>query len=68
MGKTDLDAVRRRRVSAVNGKRVLQLRAQGRSWQDIANDFGSAIKSVQVAANFERKRQADEGTNSPTTT
>ena len=40
MGQTREDKVYRNKCSAINGKRVLQLRAQGKSWQEIAHDFG----------------------------
>lgn len=57
MGHTKGDRIYRRRTSAINGKRVLQLRAQGKSWEEIANDFGFLnTKTVRWAANKEQTK------------
>jgi hypothetical protein len=40
MGQTRGDLVHRKRASKVDGKRVLKLREQGKSWEEIASDFG----------------------------
>ena len=53
MGQTSLDKVNRRKVTEINGKRVLQLREQGKSWQQIAWDFGTEVDSVRKAADRE---------------
>jgi hypothetical protein len=66
-GKVAADFINRRRVSSINGKRILQLREQGKSWEEISNTFGTSVKSVQVAANAERKLHYNEGTDSPRT-